>query len=180
MNLAEGLGLYGAGLSTILAVFRVIEFWRSRKRLCVQVRGAILGTDPPTEAFEVVATNVGGQPVTITSWGLCAKAGVYWDPRPIHVSHDLPVRLEVGSMFSVIGSLEKARRAGVDPFSARGFVVDSARNRFYSKPARKASPMGSMAHARWPLSASVATRRGRSRSTWAPTSTNTPGESGTG
>ena len=63
------LAIWGACLSTILAVIKVFEFWKSR--LCVYTSFAF--TDEPDRGNEIIIENPSNQGLIIKHWELIWK-----------------------------------------------------------------------------------------------------------
>jgi hypothetical protein len=68
---SDYLALWGAGLSTLLAVIKVWEMWSNRFRLEVSHTFA----SSPEIGNEVVIRNLSGQPVILTCWELQHRSG---------------------------------------------------------------------------------------------------------
>jgi len=77
MTIIEILGIYGACLSSILAFFKILEFWKDRINVQVRVSGnfRIEHPDHPLNPFgdhslvRIEICNKGRRPVTITHAG---------------------------------------------------------------------------------------------------------------
>ena len=74
----EALALWGAGLSTLLAVMKLWEVWAQRRR--IEVSYSFDGR--PEVGNDVIIRNLSSTPITITYWELlfCEHKGIKWVP----------------------------------------------------------------------------------------------------
>jgi hypothetical protein len=97
---APAIAIYGAGLSTALAVIRLVEFWQARQRLHFSVwRAHIVGEGERVDSTpEVVIVSIGNRApfaVHITSVGLALRSkSALTQLRPATGSDPLPRKLE--------------------------------------------------------------------------------------
>lgn len=117
-----GLAIYGALLSTVLAVLRVMEWWQNRPRIVVNqsfgVRFRHTGSLAHTIVFQ--AHNVGSRPTTLTSFFFLLAGGVISSPLvelpPVSVIEPpLPARLDPGGVVTASVLRDTLHENVVDP-----------------------------------------------------------------
>jgi hypothetical protein len=74
----EIIAVWGAGLSTLLALIKVWEVWSSRRR--IEVSYSFVGL--PEIGNDIIIRNLSDKPMIITYWELlfCEKRGIKWVP----------------------------------------------------------------------------------------------------
>ncbi len=72
----EFLAIWGAGLSTLLAMVKVWEIWSSRRR--IEVSYSFVGN--PEEGNDIIIRNISGKPFIVTYWELlfCERKHFRW------------------------------------------------------------------------------------------------------
>lgn len=106
---------------------QVEQYTESGSLVEVFLRGAIIGTEPTTEALSITARNVGRLGVEVTSWGeLLPDWYVVQVVRPFPGNKDVPHRLEPGSQASWWLPLRMVREGlaerGLEESEVRMFV----------------------------------------------------------
>ncbi len=130
------LAMYGAFLSTILALYK---FYENKRRLKINVAKAHISIDDsePKEYFIFSCTNIGKRPLTIMSYGILLP-----NKSTLFFTNDLcdriPKILNDGDMckqYANITNLTKTlKKEGYNnEVKLRGFFEDSTYQKYYSK-----------------------------------------------
>jgi hypothetical protein len=69
------LAIWGAAVSTLLGIVKLVEFWRDRPRLRILVQ-AHINEDEPYPLLSIIVSNRGRQPITIVEAGFLVDADV--------------------------------------------------------------------------------------------------------
>jgi len=150
MTLAEILGVYGAILSTILALLKLLEYLQDRVRLKVTVtyNQKIVPIYNPDgiddNAFEkspslivITAVNIGRRPVTIKKAGLMLPSGIGEKNESLisyQSLHDI-VDLTENKSHSFALYENDVQKYGLNPGKYIGYVVDASGKIYYSHSA---------------------------------------------
>lgn len=106
INTTTAIAIWGALVSTVLAVIRVREHFRDRPDVKVSftptVIGSLLGV--MTECCEIRAVNTGRRPVTIAALALQLSDGCTFNPAKLecYSRHDLPATLTESQSLSAV------------------------------------------------------------------------------
>ena len=147
MTFTEILGVYGAILSTILAIAKLLEYLRDRVRLKVTVTynqkivpiynydGIDDNTFDKTPSLIVInAVNIGRRPVTIKIAGLMLPSGIGAKNESLisyQSLHDI-VDLTENKSHPFALYENDVQNYGLKPDKYIGYVIDAAGKRYYS------------------------------------------------
>ena len=90
----EIIALWGAGLSTLLALVKLWEIWTARRR--IEVSYKFIGI--PEEGNDIIIRNISGTPFIVTYWELlfCERKKLRWVPyrteEPCEDAHDMCIQ----------------------------------------------------------------------------------------
>ncbi len=90
----EIIALWGAGLSTLLALVKLWEIWTARRR--IEVSYKFIGI--PEEGNDIIIRNISGTPFIVTYWELlfCERKKLRWIPyrteEPCADAHDMCIQ----------------------------------------------------------------------------------------
>ncbi len=134
MTLTAGLAIWGAVLSTLLAVLKLIEFFRDRANIKVTVRGNYKVPEDPlygdASYVLITAANKGRRPVTITHASLLVPGSQEYLLAKDSLTH---VELTEGKSHNYpINENDVKSKSGLHPDKYVACVIDATGRYFWS------------------------------------------------
>ena len=101
----EIIALWGAGLSTLLALIKILELWSARRK--IEVSYGFVGV--PEIGNDIIIRNLSDKPMILTYWELlfCERKGLKWVPyrneNPAEDTSDICIAAHSSKTFNFSG-----------------------------------------------------------------------------
>jgi hypothetical protein len=137
IDLTKGLAIWGAILSTILAILKIVEFYKDRANIKVRVKGGyyVYPANHPKNPYgdkslvSITASNNGRRNVTLKKAGLLMpRGGKYLVP----VGSIKSIELSEGKSHDYELSEDEIKQKGLTPDKYVAFVIDANGQYYWS------------------------------------------------